>query len=302
MRAALLLCISLVVLACGSPTPAPDAGEPADSGSGGGNAEDGGTDAGTADGGGDAGIDAGSVQAETEPNNAGSPTEVNAFSVPGELTGAIDPADDLDIFTAQLTAGQFWIWELSPAGPGSTFVPHVAVAEHANVVPNLVAKSATAAVVTQEHFVLTSGRYNFIVRDARNLGSSQHVGGPGLTWRLRGQRATRTPTVLALPATVPTTLAHRQAVALYRFTLATPVNVDVQVLCSGKAAPSDMDPRLTLYNVTQNAYLQTNDDRSLSDVDSRLFGTLPAATYDLVIDNVSPTAADLSYELRVTTN
>src|SRR4051812_38924693 len=44
---------------------------------------------------------------EVEPNNGQPETAVNAMKLPGIMNGKIDPANDIDIFTIDLTPGDF---------------------------------------------------------------------------------------------------------------------------------------------------------------------------------------------------
>ena len=41
------------------------------------------------------------------------------------MTGAIDPADDIDIFSVKPAAGELWEWKLAPKG--TALAPHVTV-------------------------------------------------------------------------------------------------------------------------------------------------------------------------------
>jgi len=72
------------------------------------------------------------------------------------------------------------------------------------------------------------------------------------------------------------------------------------VLAVNKAPASDLDTRLTLFNATTNQWFGTNDDISGSNTDSRLTGTLAAGNYLVVVDNLSETANDLSFQLAIT--
>lgn len=248
------------------------------------------------------GLDGGSVQLEQEPNNAATATQVNAFATPGAMTGAIDPANDLEVLTVSLAAGEVWRWTLEPASASSVLAPHLAIAENANQVPSLVGRGGQGATVTQEQFALSNGRYNLIVRDARNVGTSQNVGGPMHQWRLRAERSSRVPAAITLPTVASHTLTSATAQGLFSFTLSTMSTVTIEVRCQGKAPASDMDPRLSLFDANQKRWVQTNDDRALSNVDPLLEGPLPAGSYVLVVDNVKAAPADLSYELRVSSN
>ena len=229
--------------------------------------------------------------------------DVNALAIPGDVTGAVDPADDLDIFTVQLSAGDTWQWQLE-AADGGLLAGHLAIAEHANKVPNLVGRAAAGGAVTQEQFALSSGRYNVFVRDVRNVTApSQHLGGPAYDYRLTVTKQVKTPAPLTLPANLTATLPSRTAQALYSFTTTTSSMVVISVKAQNKAPASDLDGRLSLFDANAKLWLKTNDDQVLgSNADPLIQGTLPAGTYVIVLDNVSPAASDLSYELHVTSS
>lgn len=306
MKVRFLLLLLPLLAACPGPyAPVPDggtqliggdAGVGEDAGETG--AEDAGADAGTID----AGFDAGwIVQVESEPNNGDTVDGVNEVQLPADVSGAIDPAGDLDILHFNHAAGEVWTYTLAPGDEASTFAPHLAVAEHANQVPTLVAAAAAGEVARQEHFTLSSGRYNVFVRDARNVPSSTGVGGPAFTWRFVATPTPREPTEVAVPSTTQGALAFPRAIGLYRFTLSSETNVRIELRAKGKASPSDLDTQLSLFDANAQQWIATNDDVSLGETDSELGGTFQAGTYTLVVENLEPAAGDLTYELAVVT-
>lgn len=239
--------------------------------------------------------------AEVEPNDgtttdAGVQTQLVAF--PSNVTGAINPADDLDVFSASLVAGDVWTWTLETKG--SAMAPHLGISELGNKVPTMAAKGAAGGSAEQEQFVFETETFFAIVRDARNVGTSQHVGSPGHTYQLTGRKTPRTPTALVVPSTAQGTLRTKTAIATYAFTLTQQTGLDIELKGTRKAAPSNVDSRMSLFDATKKKYLLTNDDISGSITDSKLGGVLPPSDYVLVVENVSPDATDLSFELVTT--
>ena len=76
--------------------------------------------------------------------------------------------------------------------------------------------------------------------------------------------------------------------------------VTLKAVAVNLAVPSDVDTRLTLYNSTTNQWFGTNDDAAGLGSDSKLTGTLSAGDYLVVVDNVSETANNLTYQLVLT--
>src|SRR6185295_6475623 len=62
-------------------------------------------------------------QTEMEPNDGTPATAVNAMTIPGIMSGTIDPAKDVDVFSIDPAAGEFWEWTLAPTG--SSLAPHL---------------------------------------------------------------------------------------------------------------------------------------------------------------------------------
>jgi hypothetical protein len=239
--------------------------------------------------------------AEVEPNNGtktdagGNQTQTITF--PSNVTGAIDPADDIDVFSASLVAGDVWTWTLD--SKGSALAPHLGISEFGNKVPTMAALGAAGASAEQEHFVLESETYFAIVRDARNVGTSQHVGSPAHTWQLTGRKTPRAGTALVVPSTAQGKLRIKTAIALYAFTLTQQTGLDIELKGARKIPASNIDSRMSLFDATKKKYLITNDDIP-GTTDSKVGGVLPAGDYVLVVENVAPDATDLSFELVTT--
>jgi hypothetical protein len=263
------------------------------------------SDSATGDGGTTPGDDASTplpTVAEVEPNNGtatdagGAQTQLVAF--PSNVTGAINPADDIDVFSASLVAGDVWTWTLD--AKSSAMAPHLGLSELGNKVPTMAAKGAAGGSAEQEHFVFETETFFAIVRDARNVGTSQHVGSAAHTYQLTGRKTPRTPTALVVPSTAQGTLRTKTAIATYAFTLTQQTGLDIELKGTRKAPASNIDSRMSLFDATKKKYLITNDDISGSITDSKVGGVLPASDYVLVVENVAPDATDLSFELVTT--
>ena len=109
----------------------------------------------------------------------------------------------------------------------------------------------------------------------------------------------RAPTALAIPSRVSGTLAQPFAVALYKFTVQTKANVEINLYAQRKVPASDVDTRVSLYGVTGSKYLITNDDPP-GQTDSLIADELEAGEYLLAVENVNEAATDLSFEVEVT--
>jgi hypothetical protein len=270
-----LLALALTLAACGTPTTGgPDGSEPAD--------------AGAPDSGAPAQI------AESEPNDGNAAAETDPITLPCTVTGALSSADDVDIFDATLTAGTLITWTLTPGS--SAMTPYLGIVEKDDSVPHLVVKGGAGAAVEQEQYVLKSSLWHAIVMDSRATPP-----GPGGDWTLTAALSTPAPTALAIPSTVQGSLRHRTAVALYRFHADANQGFDLVINAARKSPASDLDSRISLWDQTHQKWLATNDDDAAATTsDSRLFsdGLTAAADLVLVVENVSETAQDLSFELQ----
>jgi hypothetical protein len=239
------------------------------------------------------------VQMESEPNNGATTTELNAMTLPGTMRGAIDPANDTDIFGIDVAPGQFWEWT---AAPSADLAPLVTLFDTStnSLNPTSIGYAAAGAPATVQHFVLRPGKFVAAMRDARNRAPSQNKGGPSFGYALTAKRVASLP---AIPVTFPSIkqgkLASVGAVDLYSFSGTMGKGFDVIVRALRKSPPSTLDSRLSLYDVTANRAIITNDNVSATITDSQVGGA-NALTGDIIVivDNEGINAADLSYEVE----
>jgi hypothetical protein len=249
----------------------------------------------------DAGTDADEPLAEeqeSEPNNGSPPTAVNAMTIPGSMTGAIDPANDIDIFSISPAAGELWEWKLTPKG--ADLAPHLTVFDTAadNLNPTVLAKGAAGETATIQHFVLGGGKWVATVRDARNVPTPTDEGGATYGYTFTAKKLTPQLTTIAVGDTKTGTLASLSSIALFKLTLAQSTGLDVIVRAARKSSPSTLDSRLSMWSAATKKSIGTNDDAAGTS-DSELGGTIPAGTYTIVLENEGTDATDLSYELEV---
>lgn len=251
----------------------------------------------------DAGADADvplTEQQEQEPNNGSSTTDLNAMTIPGAMTGAIDPANDADIFSLTPAAGELWEWKLAPKG--AALAPHVTVFDTAedNTNPTVLAKGAAGDTATIQHFVLGGGQWVAAVRDARNVPSGTGQGGATHGYTFTAKKLPLQPTAITVGATKTGTLASLSSVALFELTLAQTTGLDVIVRAERKSSPSTLDSRLSMWSSATKKSIGTNDDLDGTTTDSQLGGdAIPAGKYIIVLDNEGTNAADLSFEIEV---
>lgn len=249
----------------------------------------------------DAGVDADeplTAQAEKEPNNGASATDFQDMKIPGTMTGAIDPANDADVFAVTPAAGEFWEWKITPKG--ADLAPHVTVFDNApnNLNPTVLAKGAAGDTVTIQHFVLGAGKFLAAVRDARNVPTGIGKGGATYGYTFSAKKIAPQPTAMNVGDKKTGTLASLSSTALFSFTLAQSTGLDVIVRADRKTAPSTLDSRLSIFDVGKKKSIGTNDDAT-STTDSELGGTLPAGSYVIVLENEGTDATDLSYEVEI---
>lgn len=251
-------------------------------------------DAGTSDA---AGVDATTaLTEEIEPNNGETATEFNMVTLPVASSGAISVANDIDIFAVDLTAGELLRWTI--AADDQNLAPHLAISEATNSRPVTVAYSEAGGSESFHHFAMKSGLHYLIVRDARNVPSdqSQNAGDPSARYSLRTAAATISPEPVTIPSRVSHTLPGVFELAYFSFTLVQPTDLKIEVFADRKIPSSDVDSRLSLFYVTGDEWLITNDNPQLDQPDSLVTGMLPVGEYRVVIDNVNPEAVDLSFE------
>lgn len=250
----------------------------------------------------DAGTDGGeplTEQQEQEPNNGTPATDVNAMTIPGSMTGAIDPANDTDIFSLTPSAGEVWEWKVAPTG--ADLAPHITLFDTApdNLNPTVLAKGAAGDTATIQHFVLGGGKWVAAVRDARNVPTGTGKGGSTYGYTFTAKKITPQVTTIAVGDTKTGTLASLSSIALFKLTLAATTGLDVVVRADRKASPSTLDSRLSLWRESTKKSIGTNDDIGGSS-DSELGGdSFPAGSYIIVLENEGTDATDLSYELEV---
>lgn len=249
----------------------------------------------------DAGKDAeepGSVATEVEPNDGKTTTDLGMMKIPGTMNGKIDPANDVDIFSIEPSAGDFWEWTVTPSG--ADLAPHLAVFDTApsNLNPTALVAGTAGAPLLLQHFVLRSGSFVAAVRDARNVPTPTGKGGPGYGYALVAKKKTPAPTSVTFPVTKTGKLASLGAVDLYTFTGTSGKGFDIVIRAARKAVPSTLDSRLSLFDLTANKAIITNDDAAGTS-DSQI-GSPDAApsTYMVIVENEGTLATDLSYEIE----
>lgn len=233
---------------------------------------------------------------ESEPNNGNSATDVNELTLPVAVHGAIGEADDRDIFAVDLVAGELREWRLQ--AEGAEHAPHLAIGEATSEAPATLGFAQAGGTLSFHHFALKSGRHHFIVRDARNVpsASSQKVGGPANQYVLRSAAPTLSATAITLPMRVNATIANPFELAYFSFNLAQETDVRIEVFARRATIASDIDSRLSLYYVTGDDWLITNDDVG-SVRDSLITGALPAGEYRVIVDNLNPDAVKLAFDV-----
>ncbi len=280
----------------------PDGGS--SSGSSGSDAGDqdtgGGADTGSSSG--DSGPDAspGPTQTEKEPNNGATATEVNAMTIPGTMNGAIDPANDADIFSIDPSPGDFWEWTLSPTG--TALAPHLTIFDTApsNLNPTVLVAGDVGAPTLIQHFVLRPGTFVAAVRDSRNVPTATGKGGPTFGYSLVAKKKTPAPTAVTFPATKSGKLSSLGAVDLYTFTGTGGKGFDIVIKAKRKTVPSTLDSRLSLFDIPAKKALITNDDAAGTS-DSQVGSTDPApSTYMVIVENEGKDGTDLSYDIEFT--
>jgi hypothetical protein len=248
----------------------------------------------------DSGTDAGStkVQEEAEPNDGKTVADVGTMTVPGQMTGTLSPADDVDIFSISVNAGELWDWSLTPAS--GDLAPHLTVFDTASDTKNptrLVAGSAGKPSALT-HFVLQSGSFVAAVRDTRNVPKGTGKGGATFGYTLEAKKLALAPTSATLPGTKTGKLGGLGALDLYTFDGKAGTGFDIVLRAARKTPASTLDSRMSLFDKTAGQVLITNDDAAGTS-DSQVGGTLPSTgAYIVVVESEGTNASDLSYELE----
>lgn len=246
---------------------------------------------------GDGDDEPGTKQTEKEPNNGSAGTDLAQMTLPGEMTGAIDPKNDVDAFSVPLKPGELWEWTLTP---DQDLAPHLVVFDTApnTLNPVRLTQAASGTKATLSHFVLRSGSFVAVVRDARNVAKiPAGVGGATFGYTLSAKKKTLAGTSVTFPATKTGTLASLSALDFYTFEGTEGTGFDIIVKAARKDVPSTLDSRISLFNLTSKTTVITNDDAAKT-TDSEIGGSFPAtASYLLVVENEGTDDSDLSYEL-----
>lgn len=230
---------------------------------------------------------------ETEPNNGSTKTEFNTVSAPIKVKGAIGAADDADIFGLAAAAGARY--RVTVQGDGG-LQPHVVMFDTASNVPTGASNGAKHALLEYDVLEATDPLL-IVVRDRRNVpaSTSQHVGGPGLTYTLTLTPLTRAPIQVKPGDHNSSSLAPQGTARVFRFTAAKGTDLVLEALVS---SPADVDARLSLFHVGNKSWHGTNDDPI--GLDAKLSGTMPlSGTYDAIVENVAdyPTKFDFTFKI-----
>jgi hypothetical protein len=220
------------------------------------------------------------------------------MEIPGQMTGALDPANDVDIFAINVSAGEFYEWTLTPSG--ADLAPHLTVFDTASNSknPTRLVAGAPGKASTLSHFVLQDGSFVAAVRDSRNVPKGTGVGGAGFGYVLEAKKVAASPTSVTFPSTKSGKLASLGALDLYTFDAVANTGFDIVLRAARKTPASTLDSRMSLFDKSTNKVLITNDDASGTS-DSQVGGTLPSTgSYIVVIESEGTDAADLSYELE----
>lgn len=249
------------------------------------------------DGGGDAAPPSGSTGTESEPNDGNPETQTNPISVPGAMNGVIGTPNDQDIFTFDVTPGEWWQWTVTPK---PDLAPHLAIFDITpdNLNPPRVASAGTGAVAVLDHFVLRSGKFVAGMADTRNLPTATGKGGPTLGYVLRAEKKTLAPVPVTFPSTKTGKLAGRGSLDFYAFSATQDTTFGIVVNAKRKAPPSTLDSRLSLFHLGSKTTIITNDNAGKTTLDSQIGGKIPlTGDYLVILENEGSNVADLSYEI-----
>lgn len=235
---------------------------------------------------------------EKEPNNGTTKTEFQTVSSPMIIKGAIGTADDIDLFGLKVQAGQRLVVEVTSGG---TMQAHLAVFDLADKLPAVVSAGPGPGAIAEYYALKDAATLLVGVRDRRNVGSSQHVGGAKFTYTLSILPLKRAPIPMTTGSTKSSTLAPAGTVRVFSFKANKGDNWKIRVLASQLSPPSDVDSRLSLFCVDQKSWHGTNDNASGAGGDSLIQGAMPyTCTYHAVVENVQLGAAKLGFALKIT--
>lgn len=247
----------------------------------------------------DAGDDAGeplTTATEVEPNNA--TPEIGSMKLPGVMNGKIDPVADVDVFAVDLVPGEFWEWSAAPTG--ADLAPHLTVFDSAknSMNPIVVGYAAAGKPALLQHFVLRSGTFLMVMRDARNVPAPGTKGGPTYGYAVTGKRGTPKPVAVTFPSTKAGKLAGVGAEDFYVFTSTAGKGFDVVVNADRKNPRSTLDSRLSIFDLTKKSAIGTNDNAA-GTTDSQLGSPDPlSGSFLVIVDNEGKDESDLSYEIE----
>ncbi len=307
MRSVFLVGSAVLVLtlfaaaACGDSSSSGDPTAPVEAGPGSDAPVSPGDDAGDSATGTDAGEDSGeplTTATEVEPNNGATKTEIGAMKLPGVMNGKIDPVADVDVFAVDLLPGEFWEWSAAPAG--ADLAPHLTVFDNAASAMNpiVVGYAAAGTPALLQHFVLRPGTFLMVMRDARNIPAPGTKGGPTYGYAVTGKRAAPKPVAVTFPSTKTGKLASVGAEDFYSFTSTGGKGFDVVVNADRKSPRSTLDSRISIYDLTKNEAIGTNDNAA-GTTDSQLGSpTALSGSFLVIIDNEGKDETDLSYEIE----
>jgi hypothetical protein len=234
---------------------------------------------------------------EVEPNDGKVATQIGSMVLPGTMSGAIDPANDSDVFAIKLSPGDFWDWTATPKS--ADLAPHVIVFDTAGGLnPNVVGFAGAGAPAKLQHFVLRTGTFVIAMRDARNVGADGGKGGPTFTYALTAKRGVPQPVSVTFPSTKTGKLAGIGSLDLYTFTGTGGKGWDIVINAERKAPSSTLDSRLSLFDLTAKKAIITNDNAP-GTTDSQIGGPDSApSTYMVIVENEGKDDSDLSYEIQ----
>lgn len=236
---------------------------------------------------------------ESEPNDGNTKTEFNAIHVPDMILGAIEKANDSDVFRFPAQAGDRLSVRATSTGGAEL---HVAVFGEASLnVPPAVNTFGHGKNALAEYYILKSGTYFIALRDRRNIGATPAgVGDPSFTYTIVVTTLSRAPLAIALGMPQATTIDPAGTVRVLSFSAQKEDTLEVRTTAKGLTPASDVDTRLSLFFPGQKAWLGTNDNPSLGVSDSLLKGKMPfSGTYHVIVENVADSGTDLRVEVAV---
>lgn len=236
---------------------------------------------------------------EKEPNDGKTTADFNALPLGSVMVGAVGEPGDADIFRFDATAGKAYTISLEmPAG--TQLSGHLTVMDdgrdgHQNGEDYVKIVRGSTGTITLDVLAMGMGGYYVVVRDSRNV-DGQSVGAPGFDYKVwvveRPTKEFEAP-ALKFPVNLEESLASRGGMRLYPFDGAEGTNVLFDLKAKG-----EMDGRLLVYAKSTGSWIARNDNRAQADPNPLIDAPLTASgAMWLVVDNISETAADLSYTL-----